>query len=166
MSVYYLSWNLIDSSVESVERYCPHCGKVVNFEDSLKRRQNANGKDIYEYAIFKCEKDHTWNKKLRNIKASSGLENNPMECAGAVEENQEIHVEQLRSEGIHSIHILIERVENRWRVDATLASKLVGVSRSQIQKLIKQGAIQVNSLNVSPKYFLRAGDTITIEITN
>jgi hypothetical protein len=39
--------------------------------DSGKIRQNANGKNIYTYAIYKCGKDHTWNRKLTTLKVTA-----------------------------------------------------------------------------------------------
>lgn len=59
-----------ESSV--VIRYCPRCGRKVEFHDSGKRRQNANGRNIYKYAIFKCARDHTWNRFIGRLKASVG----------------------------------------------------------------------------------------------
>jgi hypothetical protein len=162
MSTLYLTWDLIRVSPELIKRYCRQCGRVVGFKDTLKRRQNANGKNIYEYAIFKCERDHTWNKKLRAIKAFPGIKNSTMEYSPMAEENQEIEYEKVVAKGADSAHILIQQVENRWRLDVVLSSKIRGLSRSRIQKWIKKGIIQVNSLHVSPNYFLCTGDIITI----
>ncbi len=50
-------------------RYCSRCKTKVQFTDSGKIRQNANGKNIFVYAIYKCGKDHTWNKKMGVRKA-------------------------------------------------------------------------------------------------
>ena len=47
-----------------IRRYCPGCGRVVSFHDSGKIRRNANGKTIHAFAIFKCSKDHIWNRRL------------------------------------------------------------------------------------------------------
>jgi len=48
------------------------------------------------------------------------------------------------------------------RLDKFLARQLKDLSRSQIQKLIKQRAITVSGLSVSPHYGLKAGDIIKI----
>jgi hypothetical protein len=60
-----LNWSLAkENQTDTVEKYCPDCGKKVLFFDSGMRRRNANGKDIYEYAIFKCPKEHSSNIKV------------------------------------------------------------------------------------------------------
>jgi hypothetical protein len=160
----YLVWSLSAVSQEKVERYCKQCGKVVSFEDSNKKRQNANGKDIYEYAIFKCERDHTWNKKLRTVKAFSGIENHVIEVMNQPVEEDEIQVEKMVEEEVELIHIVIESVEGRWRLDTLLSTKISGLSRSRIQKWIKRGRIQVNDAIVSSSYFIRKQDKITIRL--
>ncbi|KGG81101.1 pseudouridine synthase [Caloranaerobacter azorensis H53214] len=50
------------------------------------------------------------------------------------------------------------------RVDSYLAKKLEEVSRSYIKKLIKDGHIKVNNLQVKPKYVVNKGDVITVEL--
>ena len=64
------TWHLIqeDSKIK-IARYCPQCRKIVPFTDSFKRRRNNNGKNVHEFAIYKCEKDHTWNRKHATYKA-------------------------------------------------------------------------------------------------
>jgi len=54
----------------AIIRYCSRCKTNVPFFDSKKTRTNANGKNLFIYAIYKCEKDHTWNRKIRMKKAS------------------------------------------------------------------------------------------------
>lgn len=54
-----INLNVMNMEIETIERYCHNCGKKVLFTDSLKRRQNANGKNLYNYAIFKCSNGHT-----------------------------------------------------------------------------------------------------------
>jgi hypothetical protein len=92
VSTYHVSWVLTEqyaSSAESladtassgrgsgrnvINRYCANCGKVVPFTDSGKVRRNANGKNIHIYAIYKCPKDHTWNKKIAEESAAAVAE--------------------------------------------------------------------------------------------
>ncbi|MDX8361573.1 hypothetical protein [Cytobacillus sp. IB215316] len=70
MNVKHFYLNLIHmEDVIQDQRYCSNCGRVVLFYDTLIRRHNANGKNIYRYAIYKCEKNHTWKKSLKLIKA-------------------------------------------------------------------------------------------------
>ncbi|HPL54232.1 MAG TPA: hypothetical protein PLW11_08900 [Bacillota bacterium] len=58
-------WKLTNVSDDNTTmRHCHNCGRKVIFVDSGKRRRNANGKNIYEYAIYKCKKGHTWNRLL------------------------------------------------------------------------------------------------------
>ncbi|MBI4600299.1 RluA family pseudouridine synthase [Candidatus Uhrbacteria bacterium] len=46
------------------------------------------------------------------------------------------------------------------RLDKTVSEMLPDVSRSQIQKMIKGGAVTVNGKQVAPHYFLKEGDSI------
>jgi hypothetical protein len=58
MNTEILKWSLtLKNPKNTFEKYCPNCGKKVLFVDSLMRRRNANGKDIYEYAIYKCPEE-------------------------------------------------------------------------------------------------------------
>lgn len=50
------------------------------------------------------------------------------------------------------------------RIDAWLASKLNEYSRSYIQKLVEDGAVQVNNKTVKSNYKLKDQDTVTIMI--
>lgn len=68
-----IKWDLHASDLKqlTIERHCHNCGRKVKFHDSMIRRHNANGKNIYQFAIYKCEKGHTWNKKLNIYKSFS-----------------------------------------------------------------------------------------------
>lgn len=48
---------------------CSNCGRIVLFFGTNVRRHSPNGKNIYRFAIYKCEKNHTWNEKLAIYKA-------------------------------------------------------------------------------------------------
>lgn len=48
------------------------------------------------------------------------------------------------------------------RLDKVVTELLPDVSRSQIQKMIKEGVVTVNKKNVSPHHFLKEGDVIEI----
>ncbi|MED4313293.1 RNA-binding protein, partial [Heyndrickxia coagulans] len=70
MNIITYNWSVHNGEkVETVVKYCPNCGKVVNFYDTLMRRHNSNGKNIYKFTIFKCEKNHTWNRKEKIFKS-------------------------------------------------------------------------------------------------
>lgn len=56
--------------------------------------------------------------------------------------------------------------ELRERLDKFLASDLNDFSRSQIQKMIKDGLITINGQAVKPHCFLKKGDKIKIEKSN
>ena len=58
----------------------------------------------------------------------------------------------------------VEQEEIGRRIDL-LASKLSGLTRSQVQNLILLGQLLVNSIQVKPNYKVRTGDSITICIT-
>src|SRR5215218_8441055 len=51
------------------------------------------------------------------------------------------------------------------RLDAFLAEKIEGWSRSRLQKLIDDGDVLVNGKQVKSSYKLRAGDEIEVELT-
>ena len=56
--------------------------------------------------------------------------------------------------------------ENGMRIDKCLAEMPSGLSRSHIQKLIKEGDIMVNDKPVKANYRLISGDHVTINIPN
>ncbi len=51
-----LHWRLSQKPERAVKKHCKMCGKGSVFTDTNVRRHNANGKSIYQYAIYKCEK--------------------------------------------------------------------------------------------------------------
>ena len=62
----------------------------------------------------------------------------------------------------HSLEVSPE--EAGVRVDRYLTSVLAGQSRSQIQRLIKDGKVTIDGLGVRSNHVVHAGDTIVIEI--
>jgi 23S rRNA pseudouridine1911/1915/1917 synthase len=62
------------------------------------------------------------------------------------------------------VHTMIEirRKRSRSRIDKYLQSRLPRFSRSAIQKLIKEGAITVNTHTVKPSYEINPGDKIDL----
>lgn len=54
--------------------------------------------------------------------------------------------------------------ENGTRLDKWLTEKEPDWSRSAVQELIKEGHVEVNSLNVKNNYKLKAGDQVTVQI--
>lgn len=59
------------------------------------------------------------------------------------------------------MNYLIEEANNGQRLDKFLTEKLIQQTRSQIQKLIKQGGVLINGQTVNVHHFLKTGDKIT-----
>jgi 23S rRNA pseudouridine1911/1915/1917 synthase len=63
---------------------------------------------------------------------------------------------------VDTFHITEE--ERNQRVDAFLASRIEGLTRSRVQALIKEGSVQVNSLPAKASYRLKTEDRVNIRI--
>jgi hypothetical protein len=161
-----IKWSLVLSNEEiAIKRYCHNCGKVTLFKDSIVRRHNANGKMIHQYAIYKCEKDHTWNQKLSINKAyiqemDSFEEKEIIHCSPEV-----IFLTELRQKGIVEIEILLESVQGKWRLDKLLSQRLYGISRTEIVKWIKQSHILVDGVKVKSGVFVHEGQRVWIDLS-
>ncbi len=59
--------------------------------------------------------------------------------------------------------LIIDEISEDSRIDSYLAEIMPNLSRSQIQKGIKQGVVSVNSNSVKPSYTLKVGDIIEFE---
>jgi hypothetical protein len=157
-------WNLKDVSNEgSIMRYCHNCGKSAIFKDSKKRRRNANGKTIFEYAIYKCQKDHTWNLPMSIYKSVSYMEqyetgNNVQ----AMYSDDILNLSKLNNEGIKLIEIILEEVTGRWRIDKALGERIQDLSRNKLVELIAQERVLVDGKAVKQDYLLKAQQEITI----
>ncbi|MFD3157983.1 S4 domain-containing protein [Haloimpatiens sp. FM7330] len=159
-----LIWSIYNNEIDWEDRYCHNCGKKVRFKDSLKRRQNANGKNIFYFAIYKCPKGHTWNKKISTFKALSGLENNSEKYDQIESEYEEISISELTQQKINEVEILLQQLCKKIRLDKFLSSKITDISRAQIVKLINEGFIRINGNIVKSNVVLREKDIITILI--
>lgn len=159
-----LTWYIYNDEIDYEDRYCHNCGKKVMFKDSLKRRQNANGKNIFYFAIYKCPKGHTWNKQICTFKALSGLENNSEEHKYFESKYDELSMYELRKEKINEVEILIDKLHKKIRLDKFLSSKITDVSRSKIVKLINKGFIRVNNNVVKSNVNLKEKNSITLLI--
>ncbi len=63
------------------------------------------------------------------------------------------------------MEVKVTERENRWRLDRLLQEKLPSwISRSMIQKAIKDGRVLVNGKVKKPSYKVKTGETITIEV--
>ena len=65
---------------------------------------------------------------------------------------------------MHSHSLVVSPDEAGVRVDRYLTSVLAGQSRSQVQRLIKDGKVTIDGDDVRPNRVVHAGETIVIEI--
>lgn len=159
-----IRWTLSQIPECTVKKHCKMCGKISIFTDTNVRRHNANGKNIYQYAIYKCEKNHTWNKKLAIYKTFS-------EHVAEMEEHQEessflstIPINSFIQQGIKMIYIVLDDVIGKHRIDKVLANQIEDWSRSQIIKKIEKGMIHLNDQVIKPSSRLSKGERISIFI--
>lgn len=61
-------------------------------------------------------------------------------------------------------HLVAAPADNGQRVDVYLASALPGLSRSQAQRLIRQGDVTVNGRKARPSVVLAAGDAVEVQV--
>jgi len=157
-------WKLSQLPERTVKKHCKMCGTLSVFTDTTVRRHNANGKNIYQYAIYKCKRNHTWNKKLAIYKTFS-------EHVVEIEEQKEdfsilptIAISCLAEQGLKVIHIVLDDVTGKHRIDKVLANQIDDWSRSQIIKKIEKGTIQLNDKIIKPSARLSEGECISIFI--
>lgn len=151
--ILYLNWKLEEENIKEELKYCHNCGKKVNFMDSGIRRQNANGKNIYHFAIYKCPKGHTWNKKLNIFKAYDRLENTPQQMYQGTNPIKDIVISQIISEAYSQIHIQVYASE-KIRLDKLLATYIKDLSRTQIKRYMEEGYLYINDSVVKKNVFL------------
>lgn len=158
-----ITWEIGAINCDTVKRYCPGCGGKAVFEDSLKRRRNANGKMIFEYAIYKCDQEHTWNRLSKTYNAKQYDDNPAFDDPTSSPMNVEvIRIEDCFRMGFTEIEIFIKKIEGDWRLDKMLARYLEGISRSQIEKKIKSGKILVDHEIVKTKTMVKEGQVILV----
>jgi len=157
-----LTWYIYNSEITGEIRYCHNCGSKVEFKDSLKRRQNANGKNIFYFSIYKCPKGHTWNKTIDTFKTVSGLENTYEEVSYIESKYDMLNITLLKKDGIKEIEISLVKLDMKVRLDKFLSSKISDISRSEIVKLIELGFIQINKKLVKSNANLKEADTILL----
>lgn len=144
----------------TVERYCSQCGKKAAFSDSGKTRCNANGKNLYEYAIYKCERDHTWNRLIRIYKPSESEE--ALLPAESVFVCGSVESIVLAEAGSDEIEIILEEVTGKWRLDKLLGDRIADVSRNAICRMIEAGTIRVDGMPVKHNLILKTNQVIAI----
>ena len=151
----------------TIKRNCKMCRKVTIFTDTTIRRHNANGKNIYQFAIYKCPKNHSWNKKLDIYKSYSDHvvpeSLIPTEFETIVE-NEKISMQGLKEQTIIEFKVTV--VEGSFRLDQALASYIEGVSRTEIIRKIKSGTILLNNNQTKPSQKVNLHDMILIVQTD
>lgn len=160
-----INWVIQAEGVSVVTRYCHNCGQKVVFKDSLVRRQNANGKNIHHFAIYKCDHGHTWNQKIEQFKTIEHLENKRelFTSVEKVSKNCEIEIEKLISEGYEILEITVESTE-KIRVDKMLSKYILDQSRTQLSQLFSNERITVNDKIVNRSYKIYQNAVIKIRL--
>jgi hypothetical protein len=162
-----LNWHITINEVDNtIRRYCHNCGKTATFKDSGIRRHNANGKNIHVYAIYKCDKDHTWNDKLAKYKADKTgtlLKFNDTE-AELPRLSEKVCLADLRQQGTLEVEIRLVTIQGKWRLDRVLAQQLIGVSRSEIVKCINLSIILLDGKRVKSSEFVHEDQVIWLDI--
>jgi len=150
---------------DQVKKQCKMCGKVTIFTDTTIRRHNANGKYIYQFAIYKCPRNHTWNKKLDTYKSFSEhvepVTLIPTEFE-TIKESEKIILAELAELAIIECKVMV--VEGSFRLDQALASQIEGLSRNEIVQKIKKGSILLNNGLVKPSKKISLHDIILIHL--
>ncbi|CAH2716729.1 hypothetical protein BACCIP111895_03917 [Neobacillus rhizosphaerae] len=150
---------------DTVNKQCKMCGKVTVFTDTTIRRHNANGKNIYQFAIYKCPKNHSWNKKLDIYKSFSEHVDPetliPTEFE-TIKENEKISLQEITEQQVIELKVTV--VEGSFRLDQTLASHIEGISRTEIVHKIKKGLILLNGILTKPSQKVSLHDTISIHV--
>ncbi|WP_002145068.1 hypothetical protein [Bacillus cereus] len=158
-----LSWSLYENELATIEKYCKNCRRTTLFTDTNIRRHNANGKNIYRFAIYKCPKNHTWNQKLHIYKSfTDHVETVDMAQQEQTETNTIISITEYKESGIEEITITLEIVLGSHRIDKALSTYISDWSRAAIVDKIKNGRIQLNGRHLKPNTTLTEGDFISI----
>lgn len=164
MTVVFHNWEiLMQEGVRSEIRNCKMCGKNSTFTDTNIRRHNSNGKYIYRFAIYKCEDNHTWNKKLDIYKTHRKHERvlgKAISQQGNVLTELPIHL--YMEEGISEVQININNIRGSNRLDSLLAKQIPDWSRTVITAKIREGLILVNEKTVKPSIKLLQHDIVHI----
>ncbi|MBU5592303.1 DUF1062 domain-containing protein [Clostridium sp. MSJ-4] len=164
-------WELVPENLPMVKRNCPKCNEKTNYINSEKFRINANKNNIDIWSIYKCEKckstwnmtiyervkpyninRHEYNKFLSNDRElvreyafNSSIYNKNK--AEVILGNIEYRVVQRKLEAYYmkENELVIELVCKcaiELRVDKLL-SDVLGISRSKVKCMLKEGAIFV-----------------------
>lgn len=164
MTVVHHYWEIIKKqTIRSEVKHCKMCGKNSRFTDTNIRRHNSNGKHIYRFAIYKCEKNHTWNKKLDIYKAFRKHERihgrEPLNRKSIL---TEIPVHLYLESQISQVQITIKSIEGVYRIDSLLSQQIPDWSRTVIVDNIRNGFILINGQTIKPSTKVLPYDIIMI----
>ncbi|WP_207645377.1 hypothetical protein [Fusibacter sp. 3D3] len=129
------------------------------------RRQNANGKNIHHFAIYKCDSGHTWNQKIEQFKTIEHLENKrgSFDSTEASSAHCEVAIETLLAEGYEMLEIAFESTE-KIRVDKLLSKSILDRSRTQLSRFFTEERVTVNDKIVSGCYKISQKSIIKIKL--
>ncbi len=153
-------WAVANGCRPTVRRYCPQCGTRTEFRDSGRRRNNANGKNIHCYAIYKCTADHTWNRRLGShyrpdVQPPGASEEETLQITGAT-----LTLDTLQRD---PVDIQLAAVDGPVRLDQLLTEQCSGLSRSMAQQWIRQGRVLVDGRPSKASFRPRTGQTVRIQ---
>lgn len=166
LKVLKINWSLKERGPNEELRYCHNCGKKVIFIDSLIRRENANGKNISRYAIYKCPQDHTWNKKLADFKSKPDMENIPHNLEKVENCIEVINLQETIEKGYDKIEIQVICFGAKIRVDKLLSNNIDDLTRSKIERAIRMGVITLNGHETECKTTIKSEASIEIDLKN
>ncbi|WP_032123392.1 DUF1062 domain-containing protein [Clostridium amazonitimonense] len=164
-------WELVPENLPMVKRNCPKCNEKTNYINSEKFRINANKNNIDIWSIYKCEKcKSTWNMTIYervkpyniNRHEYDKFLSNDRELVREYAFNSSIYNKnkaevvlgnidyrlvkrKLETCYIKENELVIELVCKcaiELRVDKLL-SDVLGISRSKVKSMLKEGAIFV-----------------------
>lgn len=67
-------------------------------------------------------------------------------------------------ENLKELHFIVDITDENMRLDKYLSDEIEDVSRSYLQKLLKQDLIKVNNMSSKASYCLKTGDEISVTI--
>ncbi len=164
LKVLKINWSIKECSPKEEKRYCHNCGKKVIFRDSLIRRENANGKNISRYAIYKCPEDHTWNKKLADFKSRPDMENTSQVLEKFENCIESINLQEIFERGYEKVEILVICLGTRTRLDKLLSNNIDDLTRNKIQRAIKDGVITLKGQGTEGKVIIKSETIIGIDL--
>ncbi len=185
-------WELIPENLPIVKRSCPKCNEKTSYINSEKFRVNANKNNIDVWLIYKCEKcKSTWNMTIYERVKPCNI--NKQEYAGFLSNDRELAREYSFNSSIYNknkVEVVMDNINYRvvqrkleayyikenelvielackypieLRMDKFL-SDMLGISRSKIKSMLKEGVIFINSEKDSSN--IKIKDKMEIHVLN